>query len=119
MLETTSDFGDHEVTVDELDRCVNRVHDVADRAHAGLAAICRRWPIKHALVIAAMLHTAPEIAPETRDPRADLRTLVCQAVADICEPRSNCLVRILASLRTDPELPDALRASGLKESRAR
>jgi AcrR family transcriptional regulator len=105
--------------LDELGYDRLRIQDVADRAHAGLATIYRRWPTKQALVIAAMLHTAPEIVPETDDPRADLRTLLRHAVVDIWGPRSHFLVGILASLRTDPELADAFRASGLKESRAR
>ena len=96
-----------------------RIQDVADRAHAGLATIYRRWPTKQALVIAALHLMAPEIPPETDDPRADLRTLLRHAVVDIWGPRSHFLVGILASLRTDPELADAFRASGLKESRAR
>ncbi len=105
--------------LDELGYDRLRIQDVADRAHAGLATIYRRWPTKQALVIAAMLHTAPAIVPETDDPRADLRTLLRHAVANIWGPRSQFLVGILASLRTDPELADAFRASGLKESRAR
>jgi AcrR family transcriptional regulator len=96
-----------------------RIQDVADRAHAGLATIYRRWPTKQALVIAALRLMAPEIPPETDDPRADLRALLRYAVADIWGPRSHFLAGILASLRTDPELADAFRASGLKESRAR
>src|SRR4030088_2608174 len=53
-----------------------RIQDVADRAHAGLATIYRRWPTKQALVIAAMQHRAPDIAPENDDPLADLQALL-------------------------------------------
>jgi AcrR family transcriptional regulator len=95
-----------------------RIQDVADRAHAGLATIYRRWPTKQALVIAAMQHRAPEMAPENDDPLADLRALLHAAVDDIWGPRRHFLVGLLASLRTDPELADAFRA-GLTESRAR
>jgi AcrR family transcriptional regulator len=95
-----------------------RIQDVADRAHAGLATIYRRWPTKQALVIAAMQHRAPEMAPESDDPLADLQTLLRAAVDDIWGPRRHFLVGLLASLRTDPELADAFRA-GLAESRAR
>jgi AcrR family transcriptional regulator len=95
-----------------------RIQDVADRAHAGLATIYRRWPTKQALVIAAMQHRAPDMPPENDDPRADLQTLLRGAVDDIWGPRRHFLVGLLASLRTDPELADAFRA-GLTESRAR
>jgi AcrR family transcriptional regulator len=95
-----------------------RIQDVADRAHAGLATIYRRWPTKQALVIAAMQHRAPEMAPENDDPLADLQALLHAAVDDIWGPRRHFLVGLLASLRTDPELADAFRA-GLAESRAR
>jgi AcrR family transcriptional regulator len=105
--------------LDELGYDRLRIQDVADRAHAGLATIYRRWPTKQALVIAAMHHKAPEMAPDTDDPRADLLALLRHAVADLWGPRAHFLVGILASLRTDPELADAFRASGLKESRAR
>jgi AcrR family transcriptional regulator len=96
-----------------------RIQDVADRAHAGLATIYRRWPTKQALVIAAMYHTSPEMLPESDDPLADLQTLLHAAVDDIWGPRRHFLVGLLTSLRTDPELADAFRASGLAESRAR
>ena len=95
-----------------------RIQDVADSAHAGLATIYRRWPTKQALVIAAMQHRAPEMAPENDDPLADLQALLHAAVDDIWGPRRHFLVGLLASLRTDPELADAFRA-GLAESRAR
>jgi AcrR family transcriptional regulator len=113
ILDATQQLLD-EIGYDRL-----RIQDVADRAHAGLATIYRRWPTKQALVIAAIRHRAPEDAPESDDPRAELHTLLRQAVADIWGPRSHFLVGILASLRSDPELADAFRASGLKESRAR
>ena len=76
-----------------------RIQDVADRAHAGLATIYRRWPTKQALVIAALQLMAPEVPPETDDPRADLHTLLRYAVADIWGPRSHFLAGILASGR--------------------
>jgi AcrR family transcriptional regulator len=96
-----------------------RIQDVADRAHAGLATIYRRWPTKQALVIAAMQHTSPEIPPESDDPLADLQTLLHEAVVDLWGPRRHFLVGLLTSLRTDPELADACRASELAEARAR
>jgi AcrR family transcriptional regulator len=96
-----------------------RIQDVADRAHAGLATIYRRWPTKQALVIATMEHKAPEMSPESDDPLADLQALLRQGVADLLGPRSHFLAGFLASLRTDPELAAAFRASALKESRAR
>jgi AcrR family transcriptional regulator len=95
-----------------------RIQDVADRAHAGLATIYRRWPTKQPLVIAAMQHRAPFLAPENDDPLADLRALLRVAVDDIWGPRRHFLVGLLASLRTDPEIADAFRA-GVAESRAR
>ena len=113
ILDATQQLLD-EIGYDRL-----RIQDVADRAHAGLATIYRRWPTKQALVIAALQLMAPEIPPETDDPRADLHTLLRYAVADMWGPRSHFLAGILASLRTDPELADAYRASGLKEARAR
>src|SRR5881275_1163277 len=64
-----------------------RIQDVADRAHVGLATIYRRWPTKQALVIAAMQHRAPFMAPENDDPLADLRALLHAAVDDIWGPR--------------------------------
>ena len=48
----------------------------ADRAHAGLATIYRRWPTKQALVIAALHHRAPEPLPESDDPLADLQKML-------------------------------------------
>ncbi len=96
-----------------------RIQDVADRAHAGLATIYRRWPTKQALVIAAMHHGAPERLPESDDPLADLQAILQEAVADLWGPRRHFLAGFLASLRTDPELADAFRASALSEIRAR
>jgi AcrR family transcriptional regulator len=96
-----------------------RIQDVADRAHAGLATIYRRWPTKQALVIDAMQHTAPEMLPESDDPLADLQAILHEAVVDLWGPRRHFLVGLLTSLRTDPELADAFRASGLAEIRAR
>ena len=96
-----------------------RIQDVADRAHAGLATIYRRWPTKQALVIAAMQHTAPEMSPESDDPLADLQALLHAGVVDIWRPRRHFLVGLLTSLRSDPELADAFRASELNELRAR
>ena len=96
-----------------------RIQDVADRAHAGLATIYRRWPTKQALVIAAMQHKAPEVPPASDDPLADLQAILHQAVADLWGPRRHFVVGLLTSLRTDPELADAFRTSGLAEARAR
>ena len=96
-----------------------RIQDVADRAHAGLGAIYRRWPTKQALVIATMGHTAPDMSPESDDPLADLQTLLHKAVADLSGPRSNLNAGFLTSLRSDPELAAAFRASVLNEGRAR
>src|ERR1700730_710532 len=96
-----------------------RIQDVADRAHAGLATIYRRWPTKQALVIAALHHRAPEPLPESDDPLADLQALLHEAVADLWGPRRHFVVGLLTSLRTDPELADAFRTSGLAEHRAR
>jgi AcrR family transcriptional regulator len=96
-----------------------RIQDVADRAHAGLATIYRRWPTKQALVIAAMKHQAPEMAPESDDPLLDLQALLHKAVADLWGPRSNLLAGFVTSLRADPELADAFRATALEEARAR
>src|SRR5438445_7886678 len=104
--------------LDELGYDRLRIQDVADRAHAGLATIYRRWPTKQALVIAAMQHRAPFMAPENDDPLADLRKFLHAAVVEIWGPRRHFLVGILGSLRTDPMLADAFRA-GLAESRAR
>src|SRR5437660_690203 len=112
ILDTTQQL------LEELGYDRLRIQDVADRAHAGLATIYRRWPTKQALVIAAMQHRAPFMAPENDDPLADLRTLLHAAVDDIWGPRRHFLVGLLASLRTDPELADAFRA-GVAESRAR
>ena len=92
-----------------------RIQDVADRAHAGLATIYRRWPTKQALVIAAMQHTGPEMPPESDDPLADLQAVLHVAVTDLWGPRSHLLAGFLTSLRTDPELADAFRASALNE----
>ena len=96
-----------------------RVQDVADRAHAGLATIYRRWPTKQALVIATMEHQAPEMPAESDDPLADLQALLHKAVADLWGPRSHLLAGFLPSLRTDPELAAAFRASTLNDGRAR
>jgi AcrR family transcriptional regulator len=95
-----------------------RIQDVADRAHSGLGAIYRRWPTKQALVIATMAHNGPDMSPQSEDPRADLQALLHKAVADLWGPRSQLLAGFLASLRTDPELAAAFRASTLNESRA-
>ena len=96
-----------------------RIQDVAERAHAGLGAIYRRWPTKQALVIATMEHQAPDMPPESDDPLADLQALLHKAVADLWGPRSHLLAGFLTSLRTDPELAAAFRASTLNEGRAR
>jgi AcrR family transcriptional regulator len=96
-----------------------RIQDVADRAHAGLATIYRRWPTKQALVIATMQHTEPDMSPESDDPLADLHAILHKAVADLWGPRSHLLAGYLTSLRTDPELAAAFRASTLNEGRAR
>jgi AcrR family transcriptional regulator len=96
-----------------------RIQDVADRAHAGLATIYRRWPTKQALVIAAMEHNAPDMSPESDDPLVDLQALLHKAVADFWGPRSHLLAGFVTSLRSDPELADAFRATALEASRAR
>jgi AcrR family transcriptional regulator len=96
-----------------------RIQDVADRAHAGLATIYRRWPTKQALVIATMEHRAPDMSPESDDPLADLQALLHKAVADLWGPTSHLLAGFLTSLRADPELAAAFRASVLNEGRAR
>ena len=96
-----------------------RIQDVAERAHAGLGAIYRRWPTKQALVIATMKHQAPDMPPVSDDPLADLQALLHKAVADLWGPRSHLLAGFLTSLRADPELAAAFRASALNEARAR
>ena len=113
ILEATQQLLE-EVGYDRL-----RIQDVADRAHAGLATIYRRWPTKQALVIATMGNQAPDMPPESDDPLTDLHALLHKAVADLWGPRSHLLAGYLTSLRTDPELAAAFRASTLNEGRAR
>jgi hypothetical protein len=70
-------------------------------------------------VIATMQHTEPDMSPESDDPLGDLHAILHKAVADLWGPRSHLLAGYLTSLRTDPELAAAFRASTLNEGRAR
>jgi len=55
---------------------------VADRAQTSRAVIYRRWPSRHALVIAAILHqqpTGPHRIPDTGNLRDDVLAVMRQA----------------------------------------
>src|SRR3989440_12957982 len=75
-----------------------RIQDVADRAHAGLATIYRRWPTKQALVIAALEHEKlRRTLPEADDPREDVRAHVQAMVDEFLGPRGCFITGFLSS----------------------
>jgi AcrR family transcriptional regulator len=91
-----------------------RVQDVADRAGVGLATIYRRWPTKHALVLATIArhHEAVSGPPKrTGDPRADLATVYRFIAERLASNDAQYLASFFAALRTERELLDAFRHS--------
>jgi AcrR family transcriptional regulator len=90
-----------------------RVDDVAERAHAGLGALYRRWPTKRALVLAALSSLAEhgEPSPRSGDPRDDLLAILEEIATAIASPDARAIASLL--LGSDPELAAALREAKL------
>lgn len=87
-----------------------RVGDVAQRAHAGLGALYRRWPTKRDLVLATLRTAAPDSEiPVTDDPRADVLAGLSAMNGALAGPKGRMLAGMLAELPADPELAAAIR----------
>jgi AcrR family transcriptional regulator len=94
-----------------------RVQDVADRAGVGLATIYRRWPTKRDLLLHVVsAHKKPNV-PLTGDARRDLLTLLALLADELTSKSAEFIPSILAALRDDPELGEAIRQNSLCEMR--
>jgi AcrR family transcriptional regulator len=74
---------------------------VADRAHTSRAVIYRRWPSRHELVIAALLHQQPTGAariPDTGSLREDVLTIMRRAARRISDIGPATVVGLLNDL---------------------
>ena len=95
-----------------------RVQDVADRAGVGLATIYRRWPTKRDLLFHVVSsHKKPSV-PLTGDARRDLLAMLAALAQELMSKSAEFIPSILAALRDDPELGEAIRKTSLCEMRA-
>jgi AcrR family transcriptional regulator len=77
---------------------------VADRAQTSRAVIYRRWPSRHALVIAAILHqqpTGPRRVPDTGNLRDDVLAVMRQASRRIATIGPGTVVGLLNDILAD------------------
>ena len=77
---------------------------VADRAQTSRAVIYRRWPSRHELVIAALLHRRPAGAarvPDTGSLREDVLAIMRRAAGRISEIGPATVVGLLNDLTAD------------------
>lgn len=77
---------------------------VADRAQTSRAVIYRRWPSRHELVIAAMLHQEPtgtRRIPDTGSLREDVLTILRRAARRISDIGPETVVGLLNDLMGD------------------
>lgn len=86
------------------------IEAVARRAGVGRPTIYRRWADRDALVVGALIATAPPlVAPSTGDPAADLRALVADFISAIAaSPASRAVLAVHAAGIQRPELRQAL-----------
>jgi AcrR family transcriptional regulator len=83
---------------------------VADRAQTSRAVIYRRWPSRHELVIAALLHQQPtgtRRIPDTGSLREDALTIMRRAARRISDIGPATVVGLLNDLMTD-DAPDTI-----------
>ncbi len=87
------------------------------RARVSKATIYRRWPSKGALVAAAVRQrTATVVVPiDEGSLREDLLEVLRVMSANIGNHDMGLLTGIIAGMRTDPELADALRGAALSD----
>jgi AcrR family transcriptional regulator len=77
---------------------------VADRAETSRAVIYRRWPSRHELVIAALVHQQPSGAPRIPDTgslRDDVLTIMRQAARRISDIGPATVIGLLNDLTAD------------------
>jgi AcrR family transcriptional regulator len=77
---------------------------VADQAHTSRAVIYRRWPSRHQLVIAALLHqqpAGPARIPDTGSLREDVLTIMRRAARRISDIGPATVVGLLNDLTAD------------------
>jgi AcrR family transcriptional regulator len=77
---------------------------VADRAQTSRAVIYRRWPSRHKLVIAALLHqqpAGPALIPDTGSLREDVLTIMRQAARRISDIGPATVTGLLNDLMAD------------------
>lgn len=100
----------HEQGYDQL-----RMQDVADRAGVGLSTIYRRWPTKQD-VVRASLECAQGLAKYavTGDARADVRAFLRRMAEDVSGDGGQTMLGFLASIRSDPEVAAAFRATSIQ-----
>jgi AcrR family transcriptional regulator len=93
---------------------------VATRAGMSKATMYRRWPSKDALLVDAVSSLVSEIAvPDTGTLREDVRLLLRQAVRLYADSRPEKLIpELVAEMRRNPELADAVRSGFLAQRRA-
>ena len=99
----------HDVGYDQM-----RMQDVADKAGVGLSTIYRRWPTKQELVRASLCcERAAQKYAVTGNPRADVKAFLMRLAEDVSGDGAQTMLGFLASLRSDPEIADAYRATAV------
>jgi AcrR family transcriptional regulator len=96
------------------------VQAIARRAGVGLATIYRRWPTKQALLAEALRQRRARFAGEVDGPPLEALGAIYGMLAhSTLGPKGEFLPGLLAAIRTDEELADALDAGVLEPLRRR
>jgi len=112
ILDAASELFD-EVGYDQL-----TVQAIARRAGVGLATIYRRWPTKQALLAEVLRRRRDRSQPPTGDSPLERLTEVSRVLArSTFGPQREFLPGLLAAIRSDDELAEALRTGVLEPLR--
>lgn len=94
------------------------IADVAKRAKVGLSTIYRRWDSKSELVAAAIASTLPSTNEPTDRPPSPEAILEAMRL-NLSGQRAHYFPGLLAAMRSDPKIADAVRTATIDPDRAR
>ena len=95
------------------------IAEVARRAKVGLSTIYRRWDSKAELVAAAIATTLPSGSSQPGAPEPDPSAILEAIRSNLTGERAPYFPGLIAAMRTDPAMADAIRTAAIDPDRDR
>ena len=95
------------------------IAEVARRAKVGLSTIYRRWDSKAELVAAAIATTLPSGSSQPGAPQPEPSAILEAIRSNLTGERAPYFPGLIAAMRSDPTMADAIRTAAIDPDRAR